>query len=105
MNNEEKKDNEAASRLNDGLGRCRLLDVSLRVINTIETMDHEIQIMFTFTDNIVNKFGDETINANTGGTKQCCIRLCYGSDMRDVALGLARLAGHIAMGTTPFGTA
>ena len=96
---------EAASGLKQGLGPCRLLDVSLRAINTIETMDNEIQIMFTFTDNAVTKFGDEIVEINTNQTKQCYIRLCYGSDMRDVALGLARLAGHIAMVTGPLGTA
>ena len=96
---------KATSRSSAGLGPCRLLDVSLRAINTIETMDNEIQIMFTFTDNAETKFGNETVQINTDGTKQYYIRLCYGSDMRDVALGLTRLAGHIATVISPMTTA
>ena len=102
---ESHKPTEATSGLNDGLGGCRLIDVSLRVVNTIENMDSEIQLLFTFTDNAVTKFGDETVEVMANKTRECFIRLHYGADMRDVALGLTRLAGHIATVTTPRGTA
>lgn len=96
---------EAASRLSAGLGAGLLLDVKCTKFFDIETNASTVRILFSFSDESVTKFGDETIEVPAGSVKEVFIEMKTGMDMRDVCLGLSRLAGHIASSITPMTSA
>ena len=92
-------------RLNDMLCAGLLLDVNCTEFFDIETNASTVRILFSFSDESVTKFGDETIEVPAGSVKEVFISMKTGMDMRDVCLGLSRLAGHIASGITPITSA
>ena len=91
-------------RLNDGLGAGLLLDVKCTKFFDIETNASIVRILFSFSDESVTKFGDETIEVPAGSVKEVFIEMKTGMDMRDVCIGLSMLAGHIASSITPMTT-
>ena len=70
-----------------------------------ETNTSVRRILFSFSDESVTKFGDETIEVPVRSVKDVFIELKIGMDMRDVCLGLSRLTGHIASSILPLTSA
>ena len=99
------EDGSGNVRLNDGLGASLLLDVKCTKFFDTETNASTVRILFSFSDESVTKFGDETIEVPAGSVKEVFIEMKTGMDMRDVCLGLSRLAGHIASSITPMTSA
>ena len=98
------EDGSGNVRLNDRLGAGLLLDVNCTKFFDIETNASTVRILFSFSDESVTKFGDETIEVPAGSVKEVFIEMKTGMDMRDVCLGLSRLAGHIASSIMPMTT-
>ena len=99
------EDGSGNVRLNDRLGAGLLLDVNCTKFFDIETNASTVRILFSFSDESVTKFGDETIEVPAGSVKEVFISMKTGMDMRDVCLGLSMLAGHIASSITPMTSA
>ena len=102
---DKQEDGSGNVRLNDRLGAGLLLDVNCTKFFDIETNASTVRILFSFSDESVTKFGDETIEVPAGSVKEVLIEMKTGIDMRDVCLGLSRLAGHIASSITPMTSA
>ena len=95
------EDGSGNVRLNDRLGAGLLLDVNCTKFFDIETNASTVRILFSFSDESVTKFGDETIEVPAGSVKEVFIEMKTGMDMRDVCLGLSRLNGIIASSIMP----
>lgn len=91
-------------RLNDRLGAGLLLDVKCTKFFDIETNASIVRVLFSFSDESVTKFGDETIEVPAGSVKEVFIEMKAGMRMRDVCLGLSRLNGIIASSIMPMTT-
>ena len=98
------EDGSGNVRLNDRLGDGLLLDVKCTKFFDIETNASTVRILFSFSDESVTKFGDETIEVPAGSVKEVFIEMKTGMDMRDVCLGLSRLNGIIASSIMPMTT-
>ena len=93
---DKQEDGSGNVRLNDRLGVGVLLDIKCIKFFDTETNASIVRILFSFSDESVTKFGDETIEVPVRSVKDVFIELKIGMDMRDVCLGLSRLTGHIA---------
>ena len=101
----EKTHVQVASELNDRLGGGVLLGIECRNVFDTETNTSVRRILFSFSDESVTKFGDETIEVPVRSVKDVFIELKIGMDMRDVCIGLSRLTGHIASSILPLTSA
>lgn len=91
--------------LNDGLGVGVLLDIKCIKFFDTETNASIVRILFSFSDESVTKFGDDTIEVPAGSVKEVFIEMKTGMRMRDVCLGLSRLNGIIASSIMPMTSA
>ena len=90
--------------LDDGLGVGVLLDIKCIKFFDVETNASIVRILFSFSDESVTKFGDDTIEVPAGSVKEVFIEMKAGMRMRDICLGLSRLNGIIASSIMPMTT-
>ena len=90
--------------LDDGLGVGVLLGIKCIKFFDVETNASIVRILFSFSDESVTKFGDDTIEVPAGSVKEVFIDMKAGMRMRDICLGLSRLNGIIASSIMPMTT-